>query len=60
MNVLDIAKQERGPSPTDLAPTYVIQLEIPQAESEAVTNNTERANCWRQLQDAIAAWEAAN
>ena len=60
MNVLDISKQERGPSPSDLSPTYVIQLEIPQAEFESVTNNTERANCWRQIQDAIAAWEAAN
>lgn len=59
MNVLDIAKQERGPSPSDLAPTYVIQLEISQEESESVTNNTERAAYWRQLQDAIAAWEAS-
>jgi hypothetical protein len=59
MNVR-VTKSQRGPTRDNLSPTYVIQLEIPQAESEAVTNNTERATCWRQLQDAIAAWEAAN
>lgn len=59
MNILSIAKQERGPSPSDLAPTYLIQVEIGQVEAESVTNNTERAAYWRQLQDAIAAWEAS-
>jgi hypothetical protein len=59
MNVLSIAKQERGPTPNDLEPTYLIEIELSQAESDGVTNNTERATCWRLLQEAIAAWEAA-
>lgn len=59
MNILNIAKQERGLSPSGLTPTYVVELEISQEESESITNNTERAAYWRQLQDAIAAWEAA-
>lgn len=59
MIVLSIAKQERGATPASLEPTYVVEIEISQAQSEGVTNNTERASCWRQLQDAIAAWEAS-
>lgn len=59
MIVLSVAKQSRGPTPANLEPTYVVQLEISQAQSEAVTNNTERAACWRLLQEAIAAWEAS-
>ena len=51
MIVRDITKECRGPEPDQLVPTYVIELEISQEESEAVTNNTERASCWGQLQD---------
>ena len=55
-----VQKRRRGDDPSSLTPTYVIELELTQAESEAVTNNTERAAYWRQVQDAIAAFEAAN
>ena len=54
-----IQKRRRGEDPSSLTPTYVIEIEITQAESEDVTNNTERAAYWRQVQDAIAAFEAS-
>jgi hypothetical protein len=59
MIIRQVSKQQMGPTQTDLEPTYTIRLEITEAESDAVTNNTERATCWRLLQEAIAAWEAA-
>jgi len=55
-----VQKRRRGDDPSSLTPTYVIELELTQAEFEAVTNNTERAAYWRQVQDAIAAFEAGN
>ena len=58
MEIRNIRKEERGPTIGDLSPTYLLSIEIKVSESEAVTNNTERANKWRAIQDAIAAWEA--
>ena len=54
-----IQKRRRGDDPADLVSTYVLVVEMTQTEADAVTNNTERAARWRELQDAIEAWEAS-
>ena len=58
MEIRNIRKERRGPTMTDLSPTYLLTVEIRQTDSEAVTNNTKRAAKWRVLQDAITAFEA--
>jgi len=59
MNVRDVRKEQRGATMTDLAPTYLLTVEISQSAAEVITNNTERAAHWRAIQDAIAAYEAS-